>query len=295
MIKHLIEDLAYDKITLSQGLTRAKLIAGRTQASNLREWVNQELQGYKDDLHLPDYRVIPCQTYLVIRLPFGGQDVVPVYMGKDSLSKYYDTHQLYDSVNIIESLLSSLKDELVITLSLPANLTLPMAKPFEQDIQDRMGAVRSVIKKISRSQYERVVDLTKHKLLDTLLELYAQFPNLENDFNPTEENLNKVENIVNNHIWGNNNPITVAAGQNVVQKDITNNVGLTDYSKLEALGVEKAEVEELQTILTTHQGDKQVLKEKVMKWVMPVMTGAMARGLYEQAPKIMEFVTKLIE
>jgi len=47
MIKELITDLAFDKITLSQALTRAKLIARQIKNDSFKNWLNKELNGYE--------------------------------------------------------------------------------------------------------------------------------------------------------------------------------------------------------------------------------------------------------
>ena len=60
------------------------------------------------------------------------------------------------------------------------------------------------------------------KLPDTLFKLDNQFPNLTNEFDNTKANMEKVQNIITNNIYGNNNPLNIAAGQHVEQKDIKN-------------------------------------------------------------------------
>lgn len=294
MIKQLIEDLAYDNITLSQGLTRAKLIASKTQNSILREWVNQELQGYVGQDYLPDYRKIPCQTSIVIGLPFGAQDVMPVIVDEPDVQQFYNQHLVTEAITHIESTLRDISNQINITVQMPDSLALLLAEPFHQNIEERRGGVRAVVKKFGKAVYQSIIERTKQKLLDMLLDLHEQFPNLEDEFMATKENLSKIENIVTNHIYGNNNPVNVAAGKRVTQKDITNNIGLTDFSKLESFGVSKYDIKELQEIVQSNQGDKTVLKEKVMKWVIPIITGVTSRGLYDYAPQIMEFAQKLI-
>lgn len=62
MIKELIEDLTFDRITLSQALTRAKIIAYKVNNSDFKNWIQAEISGYKD-LELPDYRIISCSVF----------------------------------------------------------------------------------------------------------------------------------------------------------------------------------------------------------------------------------------
>lgn len=293
MIKELIEDLAFDKITLSQGLTRAKIITSKIQNAAFKQWINKEFQGYTNDDTIPNYREIACQTSLVISLPFGGQDVIPLAVTDPDLKDFYNLHKVFESITFIESTLNNLTDKVNITIQLPSNLAILLADPFKEDIESRGGGLRAATKKFGKAAYQNIIESTKQKLLDTLLELNQQFPDLENEFMATKENVSKVNNIVTNNIWGNNNPINIAAGQEVTQKDITNNINFDDYSKLEKLGVEEEQIEELKAIVNNHKGDKSTLQEKTMKWVTPVITGVVSRGLYEYAPQIMDFVIKL--
>ena len=55
MIKELIKDLTYDKISINQALTRAKLIAYEINNEDFKNWINKELNGYLTDNKLPEY------------------------------------------------------------------------------------------------------------------------------------------------------------------------------------------------------------------------------------------------
>jgi AbiTii-like protein len=59
MIKDLIYDIAYDKINLSQALSRSKLLAYKIDNDNFKEWLRKELEGYDyTDKLMPAYRRI---------------------------------------------------------------------------------------------------------------------------------------------------------------------------------------------------------------------------------------------
>ena len=47
MIKDLIKDIAYDKISVTQALTRAKLIAYKIRNDTFKNWISNELNGYE--------------------------------------------------------------------------------------------------------------------------------------------------------------------------------------------------------------------------------------------------------
>lgn len=76
MIKELIKDLVYENIDLSQGLTRAKLIAYKLNNTQFKDWLTTELNGYSDQKDdLPKYRKIPCQLFAELFVPFGGSRI----------------------------------------------------------------------------------------------------------------------------------------------------------------------------------------------------------------------------
>ena len=54
--------------------------------------------------------------------------------------------------------------------------------------------------KIYAQDFRRIIDITKQKLIDVLLQLHETFPNIENDFTSTKENRDKINQIINNNI-----------------------------------------------------------------------------------------------
>ena len=139
------------------------------------------------------------------------------------------------------------------------------------------------------SQLNHILNLTKQKLIDTLLKLDKEFPNLIDDYTITKENSEKIQNIITNHIYGNSNPINIAAGQNVEQNINQNTI---DYEKLMEYGVEKQHIDELKNI--EKSPDKNTIKSKVLKWLGSVSASVAARGLYDNIPIINECVKNLI-
>jgi len=61
MIKELVKDISYDKITLNQALTRAKLVAYKIDNNEFISWINKELNGYDNLDIVPEYREFYCE------------------------------------------------------------------------------------------------------------------------------------------------------------------------------------------------------------------------------------------
>ncbi len=147
---------------------------------------------------------------------------------------------------------------------------------------------------ISKLLLKRIIDLTKQKLIDTLLQLDSQFPDLINNTNMSKDKNDRIQNIVTNNIYGNNSPVNVAAGQNVEQKEFTFSSSV-NYSELEKFGVNKEQIDELKLIVETNKNDSPVLKSKAMKWLGSVAASVATKGLVEHIPAITEYVHQLLK
>ncbi len=292
-MKELIKDLAYDKITLTQGLTRAKLLAFKIGNKTLKDWIKTELEGYNSAEDLPLYRKVPCTIKGTITDMFGREDTVPISF--DTLGKEFGEmmgiHNVTQSIGLIEVNYSELKTEMGFVEFSPRQLQ--MLEDMTQVKKDGRRLIRAG-REMSKLQLKNIMDQTKQKLIDTLLELDLEFPNLQNEFNVDKTTSEKIQNIITNNIYGNSNPLNIAAGNNVNQSDINNNVYQIDYSLLTKFGVEEKEIEDLKSIVNNNKNDKDSLKQQVMKWLGKVSASIAGRGLYDNIPAITEFVEKLI-
>ncbi len=109
-----------------------------------------------------------------------------------------------------------------------------------------------------------------------------------------EENDKKVQNIITNNIYGNNNPLNVAAGANIKQGDITISINQEQLDKLKEFGVQDAELKELTTIDKEAPKGNSERKGKIMGWLGKVTASLAAKGIYENIPTVVEFVGNLI-
>ncbi len=299
MIKELIKDIAYENITLGQGLTRAKLIASKVKNESFRQWLNKELEGYIfDDEILPAYRKMRCVIYFRVEFPFGRWQTFPYVLSEEAkrqdpkFANMIEYHRALEPISIIEKNLSSLttqKGEIQLT----PEITDLIGEQYHEQVADHGGLIRSSYKEIARAQLEAIIELTKQKLIDTLLSLDEEFPDLTNEFTMTKDNIDKVQNIITTNIYGNNNPLNVAAGANVEQGHISTTFTIDHHRELEKLGVDKNDIENLKAIVETKGEDKSSLKSKTMKWLGNVSATVAAKGLSENLPAIIDFVEKL--
>ncbi len=291
MIKDLISDIAYDKINLSQALSCSKLLAYKISNDNFKEWLRKELEGYDyNDTLLPQYRRINCQMFITHSLPNGQQHSKPVIVVDGAKPEFYEEvnyFRILEPISVIEQQISELKEIGYVQLTAEEAHNICADDKYQKWV---VGGYR----KVGKGQFQNVIELTKQKLLDTLLELDNQFPDLTNDFNNTKDNMEKVQNIITNNIYGDNNPLNIAAGLNVEQKEIQNIFKEKDYNELEKLGVNKKEIDELKQIIQSHSNDKSTVKQKTLKWFGSVSASIAAKGLYDNLPAITDFIHKLL-
>lgn len=291
MIKDLISGIAHDKIQLSQALSRAKLIAYKVNNDTFKQWLGKELQGYKyDDKFLPDYRNINTEMFITHTLPDGRKHSKPVMVTDSALKEFHEIvnyFKVVEPISVIEIQVSALKDIGYIHLTAEEAYNISEGDKFQKWVA---GGYR----KMGKGQLQNIIELTKQKLLDTLLELDNLFPDLKNEFKQSKENIEKVHNIITNNIYGNNNPLNIAAGVNVEQKEINNTIQSYDYSELKKLGVNEKDIDELKEIIATFNKDKSTLKQKTLKWLGSVSASIAAKGFYDNIPAITDFIQKVI-
>jgi len=300
MIKQLITDLSHDNITLSQALTRSKIIAYKLKNDTFRNWIKKETDGYDfDDPMLPAYRKIFSEMYLIAKFSGGEETKFPFNPPENSPKEVLDTikfHQIREPIQIIEIQINNEDEPKNGRIKLPlgmlemAKSTLP--KPVLMQIKMVGGVIDTLEREVHSVNLHNVINQTKNILLDTLLELETQFPDLENDYEMNEENEKKANNIITTNIYGNNTPVNIATGDNVNQNNELK-IETVDFEKLKSLKVEDSEIQELKEIIVSSNGDKKTFASKAIGWLGKVTTSLTARGLYDNIPQIAEYIQSL--
>ena len=299
MIKQIITDLAYDNITLSQAITRAKLVENKIKNDTLKKWLKKELEGYEfDDEYLPSYRKVWSVINLTAEYPFGSTHTFPVVLDESFGAKTLDiinNHRIIEPISIVEQQIETLGDRAKGNIHIPPQQVQMLGDLFRNHIEDKGGVVRSGQREVGKIQYQNVIEQTKQKLLDILMELENEFPDLINVYKMTEENNNKVQNIITNNIYGDNNPMNIAAGKTVKQTGNSISITAADIEKLKNLGINDDQIEELKTIVTENSKDKSTLISKAMKWLGSVSASIAAKGLYDNLPALTEYIQQVIK
>ncbi|WP_286857407.1 MULTISPECIES: hypothetical protein [Sphingobacterium] len=291
MIKELIEDLTFEKISLTSALTRAKIIAFKTSNTNFKEWLQQEINGYTDGL-LPDYRIINCEIYLEVYDSYRGSMTIPCDVSKleEGLNSEISFYKLRIKqsistleVNAMDAGSNAFGYELA-----PQSLVTAL-----DDLADIDYQIIAVKRRFQITDMKRILELTKQKLLDTLLELNDAFPDFENTFSRNQrDNEQRVQNIINQNIYGNNANSNIGIGD-TIEQTLTSSYSLDQLSdELKRIGVEETDIVELKELIKIEPKDS--LGKKILGWVGKIAAKAVEKGVELQVPLLIETVKNYI-
>ncbi len=174
------------------------------------------------------------------------------------------------------------------------DLPMQMVNMFRKMSNNKF--IVSVRRRIQLSQASNILNLTKQKLIDTLLELDTAFPNLQDDYQNTKENIEKTSTIINNHIYGNNSSSNIGVGKNITQsiENVYNEKVEQVLSDLKKLGVSEEEILEVRNIVTQENNDKTNLGKKLLGWVGKITSKTIEKGIELNLPMIMGKIQELM-
>ena len=193
-IESIIEDLGNDEST-SKLLLKAQAIAFYLKDDTFTNWINNEQNGYKSKLYLPEYRKINCTIQVDVFIPFRGiiyVDDFPIDSIKNKAIREELSHMCFcNPISMIEQMGNSHECGLL-KMNAPAYTYSYINKQFPE------GSIEGVRKLTNTSSAKAIVDSVKSKLLEFFLLLEEQFDlNINFDIMANKE---KIQNIVNQTI-----------------------------------------------------------------------------------------------
>lgn len=154
-------------------------------------------------------------------------------------------------------------------------------------------SITAIKRRVQLSELAYIVEQTRQKLLDTLLELNDAFPDLENSFsNKVSENNQKVQTIIKQNIYGNNTNSNISVGDNISQVLNSQNNIQELWEELEKLGIEKEDIEDLKRTIETEP--KETINKKILNWIGRIATKAVEKGVELQIPHLIEIINQYI-
>ena len=298
MIKKLINDIAYDNVSLTQGLTRAKLIQNKLRIDSLNTWINQELNGYEANAEVPSYRMLTVKIIGDFSGDFGQQwKNVPLVLDKVGENLGMDMYSFSEksSIQNIEDAVKASKPGAELLLPFHPKMVRSLADMYRK--QDPSAYLISAGRVVLPSQYGNILIQIKQRLLDILLDLDNKFPDLEDDLKPSLEAKEKASSIVNFHIHGGQNNTNLGVGGYVIQSGNNQKIKTELREFREALldiGVPAEEVSKIEEIATSTE-PKETKLQKAMQWVGRLSGKLVEKGIEHKLPEIIDLVQKGLE
>ncbi len=195
LIDGIIEELVSQKSNLENVLIKTQVLAFKLKNDNLKNWVNNELNGYDDQEEIPEFRIVGTQVkgHLFQGLGFGGYQqlldtVLPIESLRNEELKFLREHKFEARISQLQELSKS-KDGLI--AELPYSFLVQMSKkmsPWE---------VIKAWKVIPPSAITGILSSIKSSLMNFLLELKEE---LGDDKIPLMEKENKIDKIIEKNI-----------------------------------------------------------------------------------------------
>ena len=191
----LLKDVVSGKENIENILLRIKVILSDLDNELIMNWVNGELQGYKNIDDVPSYRILKGRsegTYIVNnQIKYTNVSVpLEVLLSKENIDEL-NTLKVRDSIMAIKNIVDGDNRD---------NYSKLVDTYFCHSISSAELQIASMKISFSSNQLDGILSNVKSKLVEIVMELEKQFDHLDElDIKPqVEENLSKKEKVIYN-------------------------------------------------------------------------------------------------
>lgn len=195
ILNEIIEGASGDEVSTSTLLRKCLVLGHKLNNPVLEQWVEWELQGYPSDVELPDYRRIGVVIKVNMTDGFRVAEnfsIPPEWM--DANFENFSNLDLRESISQVETFYSNDKTNVNFKIG---NLVgyLSSQEAIKMDIISAWGEASTAVVK-------NITDLVRVRILKFVLEIAKQFPQALEDESKIPNNSDRIQQIVNNHIYG---------------------------------------------------------------------------------------------
>lgn len=169
----IIKDIANGKSDVHTSLKRLKVLLINFNKPELLKWIDNEINGYPEDVNLPTYRITAGQikgNFWVGHMHYQ-HSVIPITGLNLEDRKLFTSINIRESVGSIRDLLNSEKG----TFSVPLpDISFPILQSSSNII-----SINLAYKEFGRSDLVDMLNIIDNKILDILLLLEKEFGNLD--------------------------------------------------------------------------------------------------------------------
>ena len=261
-------------------LRKCRILASRLKNTELKNWVQHELDGYPDESELPDYRKAKSQSKGHFSGPFGsGMKNAPI----PSISIPEKFRHTIENLEIRQGI-SSL-NELVENSDgkdLHSSWSHDLIPLVAGKIYENMNLI-SAWREIPAALIIGILDTVRNRILNFVLEVEEETEETED---PTATSLpkEKVNNIFNNYIMGNVG--NFASGSNNVEQRATVSIQQGNFASLksflESQGILPDDINDLKQAINSDPTPESTtnLGPKISNWIGKMLSKA-SQGIWK--------------
>ena len=248
IIQQLQDDIVNQEVNLTSVLLKAKILAYRLRHDEFKNWVDSELNGYPDEDSIPCYRRYQTHSYGDFFGSLGRHMTnapIPTLNLPDPLQGFAKEISMIQGVGSLEDMVNSpdMTEYGAVKFAWPPDI-VALASRFSIYEDMNLG---SAWKLINSGHINQILGMVRNKLLDFVLKLQEQFPELtESNERIGDIPVEQTDRIFNVYISGSQN--VVAVGTNItqnVQQEVSPNDISSLLSYLKSIGVPEADTQEL--------------------------------------------------
>lgn len=278
MISSTIDALSDDTTSLTTPLLKVKVLASRIGNKELLEWVNNELVGYKTDESLPEYRKARAtpKGNLQQGAHYERNVTLPIMIFGEKIAKELVEYPVYQGIKGIEQLTSDLKGDTLVQ-SYGADYCAFLTKAAKDN--DQWVRITHAWIEVHISELVQVLSAVRNKLLDLLLKVEEDYPNLEEDLKANTIDKSEVNqtiiHIMNNFNTSGDGNIINTGNKNTFNTKINVSKGNVNElrSVLREASVPEENIIEIENIVVQEEPnlEKKSFGEKTNQWIQKMV------------------------
>jgi len=275
LLESIINDLVVTDVSLSDPLLKTKVLATRIQNTQLLDWVESELSGYRDKEDLPPYRRskgILKGNFLNGYKQYTNVDIPITHLESDVIDNLTSIVDL-DSISSVEDLIG--KKGVKVSVN-------SYGKVYLENSIRKMGnpyfELTSVFLEMPATFLSNIVSNVRSKLLDFMLQLEREF-GLEADISTLSNYNSTINHIMNTTINNSGDGAIINNGnKNIIEANITISKGDKEALRAKLLSekVSSTDINELVEIIDDAQPvSKDNFGAPVNNWFQKMMGKAL--------------------
>lgn len=225
LVESIISDIADSKIKIGDLLRKTRILAFKLQNDSLKSWLNCEVNGYSDEMELPDYRKLSAVLFGQITQDRGFAGMaqhahfqLPVDHLDNKIRALVQSWNCFNPIAEIQDIIDTRSNEGCVHVTCNTNVI-----PLIQQGLVRNVYINQIWLEVQIYDLVNIIESVKNQLLEMMLNVDSEL-DLGADFNIPQDR-QRVNNVVNNitagvanfgdnsHLKVSNNAITANFGQ----------------------------------------------------------------------------------